>query len=113
MFINVRRYMRFSHKDKKDIRVIRQSTYAFDYPLAINKAPKEQGVFVLLNESSDVLYVGYVQANYFESTLSRLIDNPVTNQVVAFRWFVTDCEKTAGLLAQDWIIKYQPKNQDL
>jgi len=103
--------MRFSHKDKKDSRVARQSTYAFDYPSKLDQVPEEHGAFVLLNESSDVMYVGHAAANYFEQALTALIDTIATENVVAFRWFVTECENSAKSLAQDWIIKYQPNNQ--
>lgn len=104
--------MRFSHKDKKDSRVARQSTYAFDYPSKLDQVPEEHGVFVLLNESSDVMYVGYAAANYFEQALTALIDTIATDDVVAFRWFVTECENSAKSLIQDWIVKYQPQNQN-
>jgi excinuclease UvrABC nuclease subunit len=105
--------MRFSHKDKKDIRVSRQSTYAFDYPSKLDQAPEDQGAFVLLNESSDVLYVGYASSNYFEQALTALIGTTATDKVVAFRWFVTECENSAKSLAQDWIVKYKPHNQNI
>jgi len=105
--------MRFSHKDKKDSRVARQSTYAFDYPSKLDQVPKEQGAFVLLNESSDVMYVGVASANCFEKTLAALIDTIATDKVVAFRWFVTECENSAKSLTQDWISKYQPNNQNI
>lgn len=105
--------MRFSHKDKNDVRVDKQSTYAFDFPSKLDQAPEEQGVFVLLNESSDVMYVGYAEANYFEQTLSALIDTAATAKVVSYRWFITESVSAAKLLTQDWIVKYQPSNQQV
>ncbi|MEH6822794.1 MAG: hypothetical protein V7629_02640 [Motiliproteus sp.] len=105
--------MRFSHKDKKDPRVSRQSTYAFDFVKKFDESPKEQGVFVLLNETSDVLYVGRAAAGGFEQTLSGLSDTVCASNVVAYRWFVTEDEQAADALAQHWIGKYQPDNQAL
>ena len=103
--------MRFSHKDKKDARVTQQSTYAFDFPQKLDQVPQQQGVFVLLNEASDVLYVGCVAAGGFAEALLKLVDSLSVNNVVAYRWFVTESEQQAEALAQDWIKKYQPDNQ--
>jgi len=103
--------MRFSHKDKKDERVSRQSTYAFDFPSKLDEAPVEQGVFVLLNETSDVLYVGCATKGGFKAALSELKGENSTNDVAAYRWFITETELAANTLAADWIEKYQPKNQ--
>ena len=105
--------MRFSHKDKKDDRVIRQSTYAFDFPEKLDQAPVEQGVFVLLNETSDVLYVGCTIGNTLQIALAELVGKPSIDRVVSYRWFITKNEKIAKVLAMDWLEKYQPKNQPL
>lgn len=103
--------MRFSHKDKKDPRVLKQSTYAFDFPTKLDQAPLEQGVFVLLNEVSDVLFVGCVTNQGFELTLAELVGEPVADNTTSYRWFITENEQTAQALAKDWIEKYQPHNQ--
>ena len=105
--------MRFSHKDKKDERVVRQSTYAFDFPDKVDQAPLEQGVFVLLNEASDVLYVGCALERGFETALLALNGKHSTRDVIAYRWFITENQLTANALAMDWIEKYQPNNQAL
>ena len=105
--------MRFSHKDKKDERVSRQSTYAFDFPEKVDQAPLDQGVFVLLNETSDVLYVGCAVKSGFEAALSALKGKHLTRDVIAYRWFITENQLTASELAMDWIEKYQPNNQAL
>jgi len=105
--------MRFSHKDKKDDRVSSQSTYAFDFPDKINQAPSGLGVFVLLNEASDVLYVGCAVKSSFEVALLELKDKSAARDVVSYRWFITKDEVSANALAMDWIEKYQPSNQDL
>jgi len=105
--------MRFSHKDKKDERVSSQSTYAFDFPDKLNESPSGLGVFVLLNEASDVLYVGCAVKSSFEVALSELKDKSVARDVVSYRWFMTKDELSANTLATDWIEKYQPSNQDL
>ena len=80
--------MRFSHKDKKDERVSSQSTYAFDFPDKLNQAPLGLGVFVLLNEASDVLYVGCAVKSGFEVALSELKDKNAARDVVSYRWFM-------------------------
>ena len=103
--------MRFRHKDKKDDRVSRQSTYAFDFPEKLEQAPLGQGVFVLLNETSDVLYVGCAIGNDFQLTLAALVGKTSADNVVSYRWFITENQKVAKALAMDWIEKYQPKNQ--
>ncbi len=103
--------MKFSHKDKKDVRVVKQSTYAFDFPQNLDQTPVEQGVFFLLNETSDVLFVGCAVASGFEAALSALQGTPVTQNVVTYRWFITENEAAAEALAKDWIDKYQPDNQ--
>ena len=103
--------MRFSHKDKKDERVSNQSTYAFDFPDKLNQAPLGLGVFVLLNEASDVLYVGCAVKSGFEIALSELKDKSAARDVVSYRWFMTEDELTANSLRMDWIEKYQPNNQ--
>ena len=105
--------MRFSHKDKKDERISRQSTYAFDFPQKLDQAPVEQGVFVLLNEASDVLFVGCAVTTGFEVALSELNGKNCARGAVAYRWFVTENELAAKALATDWIGKYQPDNQRL
>ena len=105
--------MRFSHKDKKDHRVSRQSTYAFDFPDKLEQAPVEQGVFVLLNDTSDVLYVGCATINGFATALFALKGKNSARDVVAYRWFITEDQITANALAMDWIEKYQPNNQSL
>jgi len=105
--------MRFSHKDKKDERVSSQSTYAFDFPDKLNQSPLGLGVFVLLNEASDVLYVGCAVTSSFEVALSALKDKHAARDVVSYRWFITKDELSTNTLATDWIEKYQPNNQAL
>ncbi|TEW51437.1 hypothetical protein [Psychromonas algicola] len=105
--------MRFSHKDKKDERVSSQSTYAFDYPDKLDQAPLGLGVFVLLNEASDVLYVGCAVKSRFEVALSELKGKSAARDVVSYRWFITNDELSANTLKMDWIEKYQPSNQVL
>ena len=103
--------MRFSHKDKKDTRVSKQSTYAFGFPDKLDQAPLEQGVFVLLNEADDVLYVGCADSSGFELALSASKGKNIARDVVAYRWFITENQQEANALASDWIEKYQPNNQ--
>jgi len=103
--------MRFSHKDKKDERVSQQSTYPFEFPQKLDQAPKEQGVFVLLNATDDVLYVGCAAAGGIAEALSVMTG--AISDAVTYRWFVTETAQVAEALAQDWIGKYQPDNQNL
>ncbi len=103
--------MRFSHKDKKDARVFRQSTYAFDFPEKVEQAPIAPGVFVLLNEHSDVLYVGSARGDDLQLVLAEHVGNITAENVVSYRWFITENQKVAAALAKDWIEKYQPQHQ--
>ena len=66
---------------------------------------------MLLNEASDVLYVGSAGAGDLEQALSALIGTVSAENVVAYRWFTTETQKSAESLLQDWIDKYQPNNQ--
>jgi len=103
--------MRFSHKDKKDARVSRQSTYALDFPKKIEQAPIAPGVFVLLNEHSDVLYVGSARGDGLPLVLAEHVGNITAENVVSYRWFITENQNVAAALAKDWIEKYQPQHQ--
>lgn len=104
--------MRFSHTDKKDHRVLKHSTYPLPFPDEIHKAPPSHGVFVLLNDAADVMYVGHNMAQDLRATVSETKHLPVTENVQHYRWFQTADMDSAKNLAADWIYKYSPANQN-
>ncbi len=103
--------MRFSHKDKKDELIRKHSTYALAFPDKLEEAPESSGVFLLLNENDDVLFVGC--NSDLKTEVSTLMNTPAAENSVAYRWFITEDSDLAGQLATSWINKYSPLNQQL
>lgn len=105
--------MRFSHKDKKDSQVVRHSTYALDFPRELPEAPDTYGVFILLNDKNDVMYVDHNHNQDLKQAISDVIDSPASRDCISYRWFITRNQDDAISLSNTWIEKYQPENQDL
>ncbi len=105
--------MRFSHKDKKDSMVVKQSTYALDFPDKLPEAPDTYGVFILLNDQSDVMYVGHNDNKDLKQAIEDVVDTAASQNSVSYRWFITRSQDESVNLANTWIEKYKPKNQGL
>ncbi len=101
--------MRFSHKDKKNELICKHSTYALAFPDKLEEAPESSGVFLLLNENDDVLFVG--SHRDLKTEVSSLMNTPAAKGSVAYRWFMTEDSDLASQLAISWIDKYTPLNQ--
>ncbi len=101
--------MRFSHKDKKNELIRKHSTYALAFPDKLEEAPQSSGVFLLLNESDDVLFVG--SNGDIKTKVSSVRNTQAAKDSVAYRWFMTEDAELAGQLASSWINKYSPPNQ--
>ncbi len=101
--------MRFSHKDKKNELIRKHSTYALAFPDKLEEAPETPGVFLLLNESDDVLFVG--SNSDLKTKVSSVRNTEAAKDSVAYRWFMTEDSELASQLASSWINKYSPPNQ--
>ncbi|VAX13450.1 hypothetical protein MNBD_GAMMA24-697 [hydrothermal vent metagenome] len=101
--------MRFSHKDKKNELIRKHSTYALAFPDKLEEAPQSSGVFLLLNENDDVLFVG--SNGDIKTKVSSVRNTQAAKDSVAYRWFMTEDAELAGQLASSWINKYSPPNQ--
>lgn len=97
--------MRFSHKDKKNVQIETHSTFALAFPDKVSEAPVSCGVFLLLNDTDDVLFVGQSQSD-LKSQVADCIGRPEAENCVAYRWFNTHDSNAADELAVLWIDKY-------
>jgi hypothetical protein len=102
----VRIQMRFSHKDKKDKRVIKHSTYPLDYPANVDEAPEQPGVYIFIDANDDFVYVGAASVEGLQDTIKA--DSNMASKVAAikYRWFVTENLDIANDLKADWSKKY-------
>ncbi|HEB56738.1 MAG TPA: hypothetical protein ENI98_10655 [Gammaproteobacteria bacterium] len=103
--------MRFSHKDKKNELICKHSTYALAFPDKLEEAPQSSGVFLLLNDKDDVLFVG--SHGDLKTEAGTLKNTPAAKDSVAYRWFMTEDFELASQLAKSWINKYSPPNQPM
>lgn len=105
--------MRFSHTDKKDSKIVRHSTYALEFPDKLAEAPDTYGVFILLNDQSDVMYVGHNNGKDLKQAIEEVAGTPASQDSISYRWFITQSQDEAISLSNAWIEKYQPNNQGL
>jgi len=99
--------MRFSHKDKKDDRVVKHSTYPLDYPSKISEAPDQHGVYILMDSEQSVIYVGATSTEGLQKTIKANSKVTLENKITQYRWFITKNSDGANSLKKDWIKKYE------
>ncbi len=98
--------MRYSHKDKKDQRVVRHSTYPLEFPAQLDQLPDGSGVFVLIDGNDDVVCVDHAGEVSMREAVDRYMEDAIGVGVERFRWFLTADRKSAADLAMSWRAKY-------
>lgn len=98
--------MRFSHKDKKDKRVLKHSTYSLNYPAKVDEAPDQQGVYLFIDSKDDIVYIGAASAEGLKNTIKANSNIGSKNEITKYRWFITKNLDAANELKADWVKKY-------
>lgn len=98
--------MRFSHKDKKDVRIIKHSTYPLDYPEKVDEAPEQLGVYIFIDSNDDLTYVGVTSTEGLQSTIKENSSMASKKGTTQYRWFTTKNIEAANEVKADWIRKY-------
>jgi len=76
------------------------------------EVPDEPGVFVLVSEDLNVLYIGYGKKSLAEE-IKAAISKEIAFGASMFAWFITNTLNNADNLKAFWVKKYQPANNDL
>ncbi|MFC2093802.1 hypothetical protein ACFLSV_07865 [Bacteroidota bacterium] len=100
--------MRFNYNDKKNIKVLKDSPYPLDYPHQIRKAPNKSGLYMLLNEKDEVIYIGKTENGKLKKEIKSNVGVIVNGEASKYRWFITANDKVAEELEKNWIEKYNP-----
>ena len=100
--------MRFNYNDKKNIKVLKDSPYPLDYPHQIRKAPNKSGLYMLLDEKDEVIYIGKSENGKLKKEIKTKVDVIVNGEASKYRWFMTANDKDAEELEEIWIEKYNP-----
>ncbi len=103
--------MLFHRSDKRDRRVSETPPHAMDYPKDVDKAPDEAGVFMLIDSSDEVVYVGKAIRSFRDEIKAKDGQDAIKG-ATKFRWFSTKSDVVATDLEEDWIEKYQPRNNE-
>ena len=99
--------MRYSHKDKKDERVVKHSTYPLEYPAKVDEAPDQPGVYLFIDSKDNLVHVGAASSEGLKNSIKVDTNVASTNEVTHYRWFITKDLDVANELKTDWINKYQ------
>lgn len=102
--------MKFDYDDKKDRRVVESSPYALDYPNDVDKAPDKAGVYMLIDGTDEVIYIGKASGGRLKDEIKSKKNTNADKGAEKFRWFRTNSDEIAKDLEADWIKKYKPKN---
>lgn len=100
--------MRFNYNDKKNIKVLKDSPYPLDYPNQIRKAPNKSGLYMLLNDKEEVIYIGKTLNGKLKKEIKSKVNVVVNGEASKYRWFMTANDKDSEDLEKIWIEKYNP-----
>lgn len=105
--------MKFDYSDKRDKRVVEASPYALDYPGDVDKAPNKAGVYMFIDSSDEIVYVGKASGGRLKEEIESKNNTSADLGAIKYRWFRTNSDEVAKDLETDWIKKYQPKNNKI
>jgi len=105
--------MKFDYSDKNDPRVVDSSPYALDYPADVDEAPDRAGVYMFINGNDEVIYIGKASGGRLRNEIKDKKDTSADKGATKYRWFRTNSDEVAKDLEQDWLKKYQPKNNKI
>jgi len=80
----------------------------------INLLPKKPGIYLFKNNKNEIIYIGKARSlrervkSYFQETSDSKISNIIA-ETADIDFVLTDSEKEAGLLENNFIREYQPK----
>lgn len=101
--------MRFENDDLNDPRIA-DSSFERYYPADVGEAPDQEGVYVLMDKTSEVFYIGHSSGNGLKNELASKRNTAADRESKRCRWGCTKNTDDAKSLASDWISKYSPKN---
>lgn len=101
--------MEFDYLDETDARIIACAPHAFSYsPIA--DAPSNSGVYVFLDDTGEVIYVGSTRHGKLFPEIRSKWNTAADLGALRYRWFRTHTDAAANELETDWVSKYQPRN---
>lgn len=80
----------------------------------LEKLPKKPGIYFFKNTAGDVIYIGKARSikdrvkSYFQSTADAKVKN-IISETDDYEYILTDSEKEAAFLENNFIRQYQPK----
>jgi excinuclease ABC subunit C len=101
--------MKFNLNDKKNLKVLKDSPYALLYPQQVRKAPNKPGVYMLIDEYDNIIFIGKSDNGKLKKEIKSKIDITTNGEANKYRWFITGNDEDATELEEKWIEKYTPR----
>ena len=102
--------MEFDYLDETDARIVACAPHALSYRWPVGDVPDNSGVFVLLDECNEVIYVGSTSHGKLFREIRSKWNTAADLGALRYRWFRTDTDAAASEIETDWVSKYQPRN---
>ncbi len=102
--------MWFDPCDIGDYRVEECSLSVPAYPLDIETAPENEGIYVLLDRDYHVLYIGHAEERGVRAELEANRGSQVARSVRWYLWVNARNSEEAKTLLGEWVRKYHPLN---
>ena len=102
--------MWFDPYDIGDYRVEECSPNVPAYPLDIETAPDNEGIYVLLDRDYHVLYIGHADERGVRAELEAKRGSQVARSARWYLWVNARTSEEAKALRGDWVQKYHPLN---
>lgn len=84
-----------------------------DYPADVDKVPEKVGVYMFIDSSDEVVYVGKAMGTKLKDEIKAKNGADAAKGATKFRWFKTKSSDAAARLEADWIKRYHPKNNQI
>ncbi|MCK4333283.1 hypothetical protein KAX06_00690 [candidate division WOR-3 bacterium] len=102
--------MQFDFDDLEDERIVEFPDEILDYPEKVDNIPDKAGVYVLLDDDFEVLYVGKAGGGRLKTEIKTKEGSPHEEGATKCLWARTNSDEIAKAIESEWISKYDPPN---
>lgn len=101
--------MRFETDDLNDPRIT-DSSFERYYPADVGEAPDQEGVYVLMDKTAEVFYIGKTSGAGLKTEIASKRNSHADREAKRCRWVSAKNSEDAAALQAEWVAKYSPKN---
>lgn len=100
--------MKWDPNDEKDPQIVEKGGWFLLKNL--EKAPNRSGVYIFVDDSEDVKYIGKAGARRLDEEIRNAINRGKNKGATRYGWLATNSNENALSLEQGLINKYNPPN---